>query len=142
MPASIVTGRRRPHEQLVCLWAILSAAGVLAQASRSSNALDALFPTWLATTWYVLLLVGGVTGLTGAWWSRQRIVTGLLLEAASMSLLGVVCCVYTISLFVTAGSAAWTAGLLVGAISVSCGWRWIQIKRDLRLLREALRRAP
>jgi hypothetical protein len=103
--------------------------------------LDRIMPGWLLVAWYVLLLVGGVTGLAGCWWSRGQVLTGLLLETAAMSLLATGCCVYAIGLFAVSGQTAWTAGVLVAAISVSCAWRWVQLKADVRAL-WALPRGP
>jgi hypothetical protein len=133
----IVPGRQRPHQIIVLSFATLAGLTYAFRQAPEPKSLDESLAPVVLGIWYTLLLVGGAVGLYGSF-LRSNPYRGLLLEWASMVMLTSALTLYAVAIFVSAGSAGLGAGGSVLAWGASCGWRWWQIRGDLR----ALRRPP
>lgn len=111
----------------------MGGAAFTLHAAPPPGSLERLVPLGVLWIWYGLLLVGGAVGLAGAWW--PRLLTGLLLERASMFMLSAGCCMYVVALVGSAGVAATAAAGFIASMGAACAVRLWQIWRDVRLVR-------
>lgn len=84
-------------------------------------------PMWLNVIWYVLLLVGGVTGVVGAFW--RDTLTGLLVLRAAVWPVGHTALGYAA---VLAWKGQWMSAVVVAVFGVACLWRYVKISRFVR----------
>lgn len=84
-------------------------------------------PLWLAWSWYVLLIVGGLAGIVGAYWKDA--ITGVLIVRAAMWPVAAGAFMYAI---VLPGRVGVQTAALVAAFGACCAWRAVQITRHVR----------
>lgn len=131
----IVTGAHRPHQVVLLVFSVVAGLVYAFRRAPEPKSFDQLISPVVLGVWYTLLLMGGLTGLVGSFW-RRNVYRGLMLEQASMVMLCSALALYASAAFLAAGWAATGAGGSLAAWCASCGWRWFQIARDLRLLRQ------
>jgi len=130
-PVIVVTGRHRPHEQLLLAYGTFSGAIYLLGAPPPSS-LVAVIPHWLVLLWSAGLVVSGVVGLIGCWWRGAR---GLQLEQGGMLVGAGSLLIYVVSAFTFAGPRALFAAGVVLMWAAANVWRAVQCHRDLRQIR-------
>jgi hypothetical protein len=124
-------GRRQPHQILLCLWCVIAGLVFVAGVAPTPGSIAALLPSWVLWIWYLLLTVGGIAGIVGAFWPRRRLYTGLQLERTSMIFLASGTAMYMIAMIGTAGARATGAAGFLAAWGAACVWRALQIHDDL-----------
>lgn len=132
-PVVVVTGRRRPHEQLLLAYGAFSGAVYLLGAPPPTS-LAVTIPHWLVLVWSAGLVVSGAVGLAGCWWRGIR---GLRLEQGGLLIGAGALLIYTVSAFVFAGTRALFAGGVVCMWAAANLWRAVQCHRDLKQIRDA-----
>jgi hypothetical protein len=130
-PVVVVTGRHRPHEQLLLAYGTFSGAIYLLGAPPPTS-LAAVTPHWLVLLWSAGLVISGVVGLVGCWLRAER---GLRLELGGMMVGAGSLLIYVVSVFAFAGPRALFAGGVVGMWAAADLWRAWQCHRDLREIR-------
>lgn len=124
------------HVMVICgctaVAALMIVTGIV---PRSMETLPDLF----VRAWMLLLAVGGLTALAGAYW-RGRIDTALTIEGGGCGMFGAMLWLYVLLLFVGNTSNALVAGGLIGSLGAGAWWRVAQILRDLRKLGAARER--
>jgi hypothetical protein len=132
-PVLVVTGRHRPHEIVLLLFALVTGLAYTVGAPPPRSA-AAEMPPWLVDLWAIGLLAHGVIGLAGVLlpFNLER---RLWLELGSMFIgTGALCLVAVVS-FSYAGWAALLGGGLCVAWAVANQARAWQIYLDLRTRR-------
>lgn len=86
-------------------------------------------PPPLAAAWYLLLIVGGLGGIIGAYWRDP--VTGVLIVRAAMWPTAAGAMMYA---FVLPGRAGWVSAILVFVFGLFCAWRAMQITAHVKSL--------
>jgi hypothetical protein len=132
-PVVVVTGRHRPHEQLLLAYGAFSGALYLLGASPPSS-IAATVPHWLVLLWSAGLVVSGGVGLIGCWGSGVR---GLQLEQGGLLIGAGSLLIYVVAAFSFAGERALWAGGLVCMWAAAHLWRAWQCHRDLRQIKAA-----
>lgn len=133
MTPVVVTGRHRPHE--VWFLAFSAAIGVAFVAGIGPpGTVEQLMPGWVIWTWYVLLLISGVTGLASL--VLRYPYQALVLERAAMWGQAAAPALYGLALLRFGHTALFAVGFCV-AWSAASVWRMVQISQELRLIRRA-----
>jgi hypothetical protein len=131
----VVTGRHRPHEVTFLIYSALLGLALLAGAWPPGS-IEQLMPGWIRWTWYVLLAGSGLVGVAS--FLLRDIYTALTFERAAMvgqvSAFGL----YGMAIFVVAGWRGLAAGGLCLSWALASAWRWRQIVREMRLVRQAV----
>lgn len=130
-PVIVVTGRHRPHEQLLLAWSALLGAVYLIGAPPPASII-ALLPTLAVKVWALALLVSGATGLAGCWWRGER---GLGLELGGLLMNSGAMALYATAAFSIAGVRALLPAGIVLAWALANLWRAVQVMADLRAIR-------
>lgn len=104
--------------------------GLLA-GQESDNPIDLLLPGWLVFLWYALLLVGAIVSFVGI--CIPEVVTSLICERAGLTALMPAAAVYGV--FVIMQGHSYVSGVTVEVFALSCLWRGLQIRAELRHIR-------
>lgn len=135
MQVVVITGRRRPHEVMLIVlslvWGVLGVFG-----APEPDSLVAQVASWLVVAWSVLLLLSGMLGVTGIAW-RGEMYRGLVLEQASMMSGAAATLIYAYALFSLPGWTGKFVAFLVSVWTAANLWRALQIRADLRAIRDA-----
>lgn len=131
-PIVIVTGRHRPHEQLLLAYSALVGAAYLASGAPDPPSMSALLSTTAIAAWAVGLATSGVVGLVGCWWRGER---GLGLEMGGLLINAAALVVYSTAAFTAGGMKALLPGGIVLAWACANVWRAAQAFRDINELR-------
>lgn len=130
-PVVVVSGRHRPHEQLLLAWSALVGISYLAWAPPPVSLAGAL-PGPVFTAWAATLAASGVIGLAGCWWRGDRglgvELGGLLINAGALTL-------YAFAVFTNSGVRALLPGGVVLAWVAADLWRSAQAVRELQSIR-------
>lgn len=113
---------RNPLEVFLLGLCVVSGLGSLVNPPLSSGV-----PGWLAAGWYFLLVLGGLAGLTGAYW--RDAITGVLIVRAGMIPVGAGAYAYAT---VTMAHRDVLAGLILFAFGACAHWRAVQITHHVR----------
>lgn len=127
----VVTGRHRPHEQLLLAYSVLLGIAYLTVAPRPSSVV-AVFPPEAVTVWALALGTSGVAGLIGCWWRGER---GLGVECGGLLMNAGAMVIYSTAAFTVGG---WRALLPAGvalAWALANLWRASQALRDIKEVR-------
>lgn len=133
-PIVVVTGRRRPHEQLFLAFGALSGAVYLIGAPPPAS-VAALMSPLLVKAWAGGLVLSGVVGLLGCWMHPSG--RSLRLEQGGMLIGAAALLVYTTAAFSLAGWRALFGGGIAAAWTVANLTRAWQADRDIRQLHKA-----
>jgi hypothetical protein len=127
-PILVLTGRHRPHEQLLLAYGALSGAVFLAGAPEPAG-IAAVMPGAVVTLWAVGMVVSGVVGLVGNWWRGER---GQVLEAGGLLVGAGSLLIYAATAVAAAGTRAmFPAGIILAWFAANL-WRAVQIRAELR----------
>lgn len=136
----VVTGRGRPHEQLLFGVSVLLGISYLVRVPAPQT-LTAAVPRAVVLLWAAGLAVSGVVGLVGCLW-RGNVVTGLGIErgglvmsTAALALIG------TVVVAETGWRGVFTAAIVI-AWAIAHLLRCVQITRDLRQVAAAQGEVP
>lgn len=135
-PIVVLTGRHRPHEQLLLAYGTVAGAVYLLSQAPEPASTAALMPSWIVTLMSAGLVVSGVVGLVGCYMLGER---GLRLEQGGMLIGAGALVVYGAAAFAVAGSRAVLGGGVLLAWALANLWRAGQCHRDLREMRRAPR---
>lgn len=130
MPLSAEKVRSRHPFELFFLYVVIATAvvGLASPETRPGSIQDGLGHVG-TLLWYVTLLLGGVTALTGVFW-RER-ATGLTLESLGLFAAGVATLFYGAAALVALGWGATYAALTLFAYGLAAVWRARQIRTFL-----------
>lgn len=95
----------------------------------TARSLDALLPGWAENTWGALLFLGAGIALIGIMLRRRDI--GLLLEQVGLTWVAATTIFYAAVLGVYVGIPAMTSLVFVLGFGASCGWRAVQIQKQV-----------
>lgn len=136
---TIVTGRRRPHEQAFSVAGVALGVFYLYQPGRRPRAVEQLLvDERLVAVWAIVMLLGGVAALLGCYWPGDALDPALYGEQGGQLLQAGAALVWAAGALVVGGAAA-VGGLVFGTWSAACLWRALQIHRDIRQMRGAAR---
>lgn len=130
-PLTSVPPSRHPFQIWVLAACTLSGFSIIAFGGHPQS-LQALMPSAILYAWGTLLMIGGIIGLSSAWWPDR--ITGLLMEKMALGTIGASATVY-------AGCVLWFAhgpGVVsaIFLLSIGCAsvWRIRQVNRELGTL--------
>lgn len=129
-PLSPVPPSRHPFQFWVlaaCLF-----AGVVNLVTRPDTAFAESVPYIVTVIWGLLLSCSSLLGLVSAWWSDR--ITGLLMERAALTALGIGAVSYGLFLILVVGSIATFPGSLTFGVGVASLWRVRHINREISVL--------
>jgi hypothetical protein len=127
-----VTSGRHPFE-VVLLVAGPTVGVILLVSGKQPAAVNAAMSPLVRVVWVAMLLLAGIAGLTGVFWSG-RLQMSLSIEAAGMLVLGSATSMYAIAVAARSGLTGAAAAGFTAAVAAGSWWRIIQIFRDLRII--------
>lgn len=136
-PPVIFIARRKPHEILLLVLALLSGVSLLAGPAEPDSMRQEL-PPFVPTAWAVVLLVSAILGLGGILW-RGNPIRGMLIERGALRMQAGMVLIYGAVLISYAG---WSAVISGGAALAWCLanlWECRLITQDLRHILKASR---
>lgn len=131
----VVHTSKSPFEIFILIAIVIAGIAGLLMPAHTSSAIAQLLPLWGQLTWYSGLLVSGLLSVVGAFTNR---LWSLYAERGGLSMLGVLCVVYTATVIAIVGPLAAFAGVLVLGLGVACFARVHQISGDIRRVSEDL----
>jgi hypothetical protein len=129
-----ITPGRHPFE-VAPLFACAVVGGVMTAARLRPPSLLAGYPQTIITAWLLLVALGGLVGLIGAYW-RGAVDDGMLIEFAGVASVAAACLLYCVALYATQPiTSAFTAAGLLSGLGAGALWRAAQIVLDWRRVR-------
>lgn len=119
---------RNPLEIGLLAWAAVTGGGRLIGLAAGDTAIPPTgIPAWADLAWHLLLLLGSLAALAGAYWPDA--ITGVLIVRAAMWPLSAGAGVYAVGLGV---AGQWRSTTAVGLFAAVFAWRAVQIGAHLR----------
>lgn len=135
-PLAAIPPSRHPFQVWVMFACALGGLGNLITPG-SDAARELLHPVFVEI-WAVTLLFGGLTALISLFW-RDRVM-GMLIERLALTAIGISCPTYALILGMAAGLSAVVGATLTASVGIAALWRVFHINRELRMLRDFMRR--
>ena len=134
-----IAARRVAFEAFLMVAAVLSgASGFWVEAARSRSLVSVL-PAWAQSAYYVVLLVGGLAGLTGL--MTKDLETGLRTERAALIILTGHTSAFGCAAVAYSGPAGIPGAIMLLGFGTASLVRIYQIRADLVTYREFIARA-
>lgn len=129
------TEGRNPFEVFMLVWCVFVGSTLLLGAPKPGSVQELLSP-WMVTTWCILLCIGGLVGLVGVW--TRELILSLLVERVAMIVISPSGVLYSVAIFVKAGSVGAPAASIVMAFAIAALGRLIRIQGYLHSYRMLL----
>lgn len=126
-----------PFEIIFSAVFAISGAAQLIMGARPGS-VDSLLPGWFSTVWLLLIVLGSVGVLVGAFW--RNTLDGIFIESVSLSAVGAAVCIYGAGLIVVEiepsdnPAGGWFAGPLTIALGLAFWWKHRQLQKHIREL--------
>ena len=116
------------HPLVVYLLALCVLSGVANLVSPSPTAPHV--PVWVNRAWYLLLVAGGLTALTGAFW--RDVLTGVLVVRAGLLAVGAGAYAYALAIGHSGHALDVFGAVIVAGFGVAAHWRVAQATLHVR----------
>lgn len=130
------SSKRNPFEAFLLVACL--ASGIVTMIGRQPpSSISKVLPEWAQIVWAIFITFGAAIALAGLVWKPSKKGTGPVLEQVGLAAVGNGSGFYAIAvLFVAPQAGAFAASLSI-ALGGACLWRYLQIRKAIRIVLRA-----